>query len=106
MHVVANGISTFFEESNGFITEPGSPYFCYLIVDIVAPCWQLVFGVKVMISQSSIYFSIWEGKEKHKNIYMKALGGAISHLQLASVIRAKRGGGRGKSTDEEKTEIS
>ena len=69
MCIVANGISTFFEESDGFITEPGSPQFCYLIVDIVAPGWQLVFGVKVMISQSGIYFSIWRERRNIK-IYM------------------------------------
>ena len=87
MCIVANGISTFFEESDGFITEPGSPQFCYLIVDIVAPGWQLVFGVKVMISQSGIYFSIWEGKEKHKNIYVKVLGGVANHFHLLVLTR-------------------
>lgn len=81
MRIVANGISTFFEASKGFIIEPGSPQFCYLIVDTVAPRWELVFGVKVMISHSGVYFSIWEGKEKYKNIYGEARG--VHHFQLA-----------------------
>ena len=55
---VANDVSTFSEESDGFVTEPGSPQLCYLIVDLVASGRELVFGVKVMISQSSIDFSI------------------------------------------------
>lgn len=64
--MVANSVSTFFEESDGFVIEPGSPQLCYLVVDIVASCRQLVFGVKVMISQSSIDLSIWEEKKKYK----------------------------------------
>lgn len=62
--VVASRVSTFFKESNRFIIKPGSPQFSYPVVDIVAFCWKLVFGVKVMISQSSIDFSIWKEKEK------------------------------------------
>lgn len=99
--MVANGVSTFFEENNGFVTEPGSPQFCYLVVDIVAPCWELVFGVKVMISQSSIDFSIWEEKENYKNIYVKVFGG-VTHFSQTLGLRANGG----KSTDEENTEIS
>lgn len=67
---------TFFEESDGFVTEPGSPQLCDLIVDVVAPCWELIFGVKVMISQSSVDFGIWEEKETCKHVYGKALGRA------------------------------
>lgn len=58
--VVANGVSTFFEEIDRLIIKPGSPQFCYLMVDIVTVHWELVFRVKVVISHSSIDFSIWE----------------------------------------------
>lgn len=73
---------TFSEESDGLVTEPGSPHFCYLIVDVVAPWRQLAFGVKVMISQSSIDFSVWGEKERYKNMYVKVL--EISHFQSAT----------------------
>lgn len=50
-------ISTFFEESEGFVAKPGSPQLCHVGVDAVALGWELVLRVKVMISQSSIDFS-------------------------------------------------
>lgn len=93
---VANGVSTFFEESEGFVTEPGSPQLCYLIVDIVASSRELVFGVKVMISQSCIDFSIWEEKEIYKNIYAKVLSGVSFSHWLSELI------GKRYSTDKEK----
>lgn len=93
---VANGVSTFFEESDGFVTEPGSPQLCYPIVDIVASGRELVFGVKVMISQSRIDFSIWEEKEKYKNIYAKVLSGVSFSHWLSELI------GKSCSTDKEK----
>lgn len=75
MLLVANGASTLFEESDGFLTEPGCPQFRYLIVDVVVSWWELIFRVKVMISQSSVDFGIWEEKETYKYIYVKAFGG-------------------------------
>lgn len=70
MLIAADGASTFFEESDGFVTEPGPPQFCHLIIDAVAPCWELVLGVKVMIPQSSVDFSTWAGKKRNINIFM------------------------------------
>lgn len=106
MLIVANGVNTFFEGSDGFIIEPGSPQFCYLIVDIIAPCWELIFGVKVMISQSSIDFSAWRKRRIIKiYIYVKVLSKLLIFSRpLAS--RASEEGEEEKPTNEENTEMS
>lgn len=56
--MVTSVICTLSEDSEGFVVKPGSPQFRHLIVDAVALGWELVFRVKVMISQSGIDFGI------------------------------------------------